>query len=848
MEIKKLSSEVNEIIRYSREDTIRLGNITVTPDHFFLGIIRHKDNDAYRLLVELNVDMNEYKYLIENQLRSSNQNSQVENVNTGGNLFLTRAADIVLRKMQLEVRSMKEVEIKAIHLLLSILSESTSFVTKQLNKDFINYDVIKEHLSGEKTFNISNDYDDEDEVEDDDDDEVIPNRRTQTVSKTGTSVIDNFSTDLTKIASENKMDPIVGREKEIERLAQILSRRKKNNPVLIGDPGVGKTAIVEGLASKIVNKQAPRVLLNKRLVALDIASIVAGTKYRGQFEERMKAILSELQKHPEIILFIDELHTIVGAGGVPGSLDAANILKPFLSRGEVQCIGATTLDEYRKYIEKDAALERRFQKILVNPTSSEETLEILEQIKNKYEEYHNVTYKPEAIKACVTLTERYISDRMFPDKAIDVLDEAGSRVHISDIKIPKKIQEFEQQLGEIWILKQKAVDTQDYEKAAELRNTEQNLRQNLEQAKKEWDKELSSNRQIVDEEQISEVVAMMTNVPIQRIARKESERLIEMPNILKSKIIGQDEAVEKVAKAIQRNRAGLKDPMRPIGTFIFLGPTGVGKTQLAKVLGQYMFDSSDNMIRIDMSEYMEKFAVSRLIGAPPGYVGYEEGGQLTEKVRRRPYSVVLLDEIEKAHPDVFNILLQLLDEGQLTDGLGRKIDFKNTIVIMTSNIGSREVKEFGQGIGFSTAVNSEEAIRNNTKSIINKALKRNFAPEFLNRIDDLIIFNPLQREDILKIMDIELNSLLNRLSASGYRVEISEKIKLYVADKGYDPQYGARPLKRAIQKHIEDNLAEAIIRDEAIAGDSFEITFDEETKEITVKTIKEISEVYNVLL
>jgi ATP-dependent Clp protease ATP-binding subunit ClpC len=840
MDLKKLSIEVNEIIRYSREDTIRLGNNTVTPDHFFLGIIRHKDNDAYRLLVELNVDVTEYKYLIENQLRSSNQDGQIANSNTEANLFLTRAADIVLRKMQLEVRSMKETEIKAIHMLLSILSEGTSFVTKQLNRDSISYDSVKGHLTGERAYGVSGDYDDDD----DDDDEIVSNQKTRTTSKnTGTSAIDNFSTDLTKIAAENKMDPIVGREKEIERLAQILSRRKKNNPVLIGDPGVGKTAIIEGLALKIVNKQVPKVLMSKRLVALDIASIVAGTKYRGQFEERMKAILSELQKHPEIILFIDELHTIVGAGGTPGSLDAANILKPFLGRGSLQCIGTTTLDEYREHIEKDAALERRFQKILVNPTSAKETLEILDKIKSKYEEYHHVIYTPEAIKACVALTERYVSDRMFPDKAIDALDEAGSRVHISDIKVPDKIQDIELKIEKLRISKQKAVNTQDYEKAAELRNTEKNLQDDLEKAQQEWEKELNINRQTVDAEDIAEVVAMMTNVPVQRIAKNESERLIEMPNALKGKIIGQDEAVEKVVKAIRRNRAGLKDPMKPIGTFIFLGPTGVGKTQLAKTLSQYMFDSDDNMIRIDMSEYMEKFAVSRLIGAPPGYVGYEEGGQLTEKVRRRPYSVVLLDEIEKAHPDVFNILLQLLDEGQLTDSLGRKIDFKNTIVIMTSNIGSREVKEFGQGIGFATAINGEEAVRNNSKSIIDKALKRNFAPEFLNRIDDLIIFNPLCREDILKITDIELNGLLNRLYASGYTVDISEKVKLFVADQGYDPQYGARPLKRAIQKYIEDNLAEAIIRDGAIAGDSFEIVLDEEKKRIVVNTIKVTSEV-----
>jgi ATP-dependent Clp protease ATP-binding subunit ClpC len=807
-----------------------------------LGIIRHKDNDAYRLLIELNIDLNEYKYLIENQLRSSNQNTQPtgSNSSTEGNLFLARTADIVLRKMQLEVRSLKETEIKAIHMLLSILSESSSFVTKQLGKDSITYDSVRDNLTGDGAFNFNGDFD-EDE---DDEDEIANNQKTYTTSKnTATSAIDNFSTDLTKIAAENKMDPIVGREKEIERITQILSRRKKNNPVLIGDPGVGKTAIIEGLALRIVNKQVPKVLMNKRLVALDIASIVAGTKYRGQFEERMKAILSELQKHSEIILFIDELHTIVGAGGSPGSLDAANMLKPFLGRGSLQCIGTTTLDEYRIYIEKDAALERRFQKILVNPTSAKETLEILEKIKDKYEEYHHVIYTSEAIKACVTLTERYISDRMFPDKAIDALDEAGSRIHISNIEVPEAVQKIEFEIAEVHKSKQKAVENQDYEKAAELRNTEKKLQHNLEIARQEWEKELNKNRQTVDAEKIAEVVAMMTNVPVQRIAKSESERLIDMPNVLKGKIIGQDEAVEKVVKAIRRNRAGLKDPMKPIGTFIFLGPTGVGKTQLAKILSQYMFDSDDNIIRIDMSEYMEKFTVSRLIGAPPGYIGHEEGGQLTEKVRRRPYSVVLLDEIEKAHPDVFNILLQLLDEGQLTDSLGRKIDFKNTIVIMTSNIGSREVKEFGQGIGFSTAVNNEENIRTNTKSIIDKALKRNFAPEFLNRIDDLIIFNSLRREDILKITDIELNGLLSRLYASGYKIDISEKVKLFVAEQGYDPQYGARPLKRAIQKHIEDNLAEAIIRDEAVAGDSFEIILDEEKKRIIVNTVKVASKI-----
>jgi ATP-dependent Clp protease ATP-binding subunit ClpC len=849
----KLSAEVGEIIRYSREDTIRLGNNTVSPDHLFLGIIRHVNNDAYRLLVKLNVDIKEYQYLIESKLRSSGQEAQpypatnTESENTTS-VFLTRAADSVLRKMQLEARSMKEAEPKAIHMLLAILSEGSAFATKQLNRDAIDYDVLKKQLNPDKPFedidnNIDSDNDDDDDdYETDDDENINIRKKTHTASRAaGTSAIDNFSTDLTKIAAENKLDPVVGREREIERLTQILSRRKKNNPVLIGDPGVGKTAIIEGLAIKIANRQVPRILLNKKLVALDVASIVAGTKYRGQFEERMKAILSELLKHPEIILFIDELHTIVGAGGTPGSLDAANMLKPFLARGELQCIGTTTLDEYRKHIEKDAALERRFQKILVNPTSIEETLDILDKIKGKYEEYHHVRYTPEAIKACITLTDRYISDKMFPDKAIDAMDEAGSRVHIADLKIPEIIPSIEYEIAKVREMKKTAVDTQNYEKAAELRNTEKRLSEELEQALKAWEQDIDATCQTVDEEKIAEVVAMMTNVPIQRIAKNESIRLIEMPEALKGKIIGQDEAVEKIVKAIRRNRAGLKDPMKPIGTFIFLGPTGVGKTQLAKILTQYMFDSTENLIRIDMSEYMEKFSVSRLIGAPPGYVGYEEGGQLTEKVRRRPYSVILLDEIEKAHSDVFNILLQLLDEGQLTDSLGRKIDFKNTIVIMTSNIGSREVKEFGQGIGFSSAVNRDEAIRNNAKPIIDKALKRNFAPEFLNRIDDLIIFNPLCREDILKITEIELNMLLSRLSSCGYKIDISEKAKLFLADQGYDPQYGARPLKRAIQKHIEDSLAEAIIRDGGAAGDAFDITLDDERNEITVKTVKQPS-------
>ena len=829
----RLSAEVNEIIDFSKEDAKRLGNSTISPDHFFLGIIRHENNEAYDLIKELNVDVVEYKYLIENKLRTDTQDSP-ERAGESGEFFLSKSADKVLRKIYLEARAMKEVEPRAIHMLLSILDEGSSFVAMMMNKSGINYMSIKAHLNGKTLpdFRNSNTFDDDDE-----EDEPLTHK-TQSSTKNGTSAINNFSTDLTNAAKENKLDPVVGRDREIERLAQILSRRKKNNPVLIGDPGVGKTAIVEGLAIKIVNKQVPRVLLNKRLVSLDIASIVAGTKYRGQFEERIKAILSELQKNSNIILFIDEIHTIVGAGSTPGSLDAANMLKPALARGELQCIGTTTLDEYREHIEKDAALERRFQKILVNPATAEETFEILEKIKEKYEDYHNVIYTHEALKACVSLTERYVSDRMFPDKAIDALDEAGARVHISDNNVPKKIQEIELKIEEVRQLKHKAADYQNYEKAAELRNNEKILVQELDHAQKEWEIELEQNKQLVDENNVAEVVAMMTNVPVQRIAKNESERLIEMPNALKGKIIGQDDAVEKVVRAIRRNRTGLKDPMRPIGSFIFLGPTGVGKTQLAKVLSRYMFDSSDNMIRIDMSEYMEKFAVSRLIGAPPGYVGYEEGGQLTEKVRRRPYSVILFDEIEKAHSDVFNVLLQLLDEGQLTDSLGRKVDFKNTVVIMTSNIGSREVKEFGHGIGFSTSIDKDSTYRNNTKGIIEKALKRKFAPEFLNIIDEIVIFNPLQLEDIFKIIYIELAALKRRLSLAGYEIVLSEEAKSFVAEQGYDPQYGARPLRRSIQKHIEDNLAEAIIRDGAEAGDSFDITFDGEKKEITVKTLK----------
>ena len=656
-------------------------------------------------------------------------------------------------------------------------------------------------------------------------------------SSSDTPVLDNFGIDLTKAAEEDRLDPIVGREIEIQRLAQILSRRKKNNPILIGEPGVGKSAIAEGLALRIIQRKVSRVLFDKRVVTLDLASIVAGTKYRGQFEERMKAILNELTKNPAIILFIDEIHTIVGAGGATGSLDAANMLKPALARGEIQCIGATTLDEYRQHIEKDGALERRFQKVMVDPTSPEETIDILMNIKERYEEHHNVNYTDDAIKACVKLTQRYISDRHLPDKAIDALDEAGSSVHISNIVVPEQIVELEKDIEVTKQDKIQAVKNQNFEKAASYRDKEKELLDRLDSEKKKWEKELSQNRETVDEDKVAEVVAMMTGVPVQRIAQAEGARLLKMADELRGSVIGQDEAISKVVKSIQRNRAGLKDPNKPIGTFVFLGPTGVGKTQMAKVLAQYLFESIDNLIRIDMSEYMEKFSVSRLVGAPPGYVGYEEGGQLTEKVRRKPYAVVLLDEIEKAHPDVFNIMLQVLDEGQLTDSLGRRVDFRNTIVIMTSNIGTRELKDFGQGVGFATKTR-QNAANEYSKGVIQKALKRAFAPEFLNRIDDVVLFNTLSRDDIHKIIDIELKGLYERVETLGFGIKLSEEAKDYVLEKGYDIQYGARPLKRAIQKYLEDPMAETIIKSTMVEGDTMLVDFDKENEEVTVSVQK----------
>ncbi|HWY12724.1 MAG TPA: ATP-dependent Clp protease ATP-binding subunit, partial [Bacteroidia bacterium] len=656
-------------------------------------------------------------------------------------------------------------------------------------------------------------------------------------SKSKTPVLDNFGRDLTKMAEDGKLDPVVGREKEIERVSQILSRRKKNNPILIGEPGVGKSSIAEGLALRIVQRKVSRVLFGKRVVTLDLASLVAGTKYRGQFEERMKAVMNELEKSPDVILFIDEIHTIIGAGGASGSLDASNMFKPALARGEIQCIGATTLDEYRQYIEKDGALERRFQKVIVEPATPDETLQILNNIKSKYEDHHNVTYTDEAIKACVALTARYITDRHLPDKAIDALDEAGSRVHITNINVPQNILELEKKMEDIKELKNQVVRSQKYEEAAKLRDSEKQLLAQLETAKKAWEEETKQNRVTVTEDNVAEVVSMMSGVPVQRVNQNESDKLVKMWELLKGKVIGQDAALLKVVKAIQRNRAGLKDPNKPIGSFIFLGPTGVGKTQLAKVLARHLFDNDEALIRIDMSEYMEKFAVTRLIGAPPGYVGYEEGGQLTEKVRRRPYSVILLDEIEKAHPDVFNMMLQVLDDGMLTDSLGRKIDFKNTIIIMTSNIGARQLKDFGQGVGFGTAAKTDGADEH-SKGVIETALKRAFAPEFLNRIDDVVMFNSLTREDIHKIIDIELGNLFGRVNHLGYQIKITEAAKDYIVEKGYDVQYGARPLKRAIQKYLEDPMAEEIIKSNLAEGDEIEVDYNKEKQEITVSTHK----------
>ena len=820
------SQRINDVIGFSKEEAERLGNPYISPEHLLLGLIREGEGTAIEILDQLQVDFGNIKQTIESKLRT---NVVLENAE---HIPLLKSTERILRLIYLEARSVKSKKINTGHLLLALLKDNHGFIPELMAEEKINYEKVKGLMTNNEPLAKA------DLPEDDDQDSPFSSGgggsdapRSSGGSKgSDTPVLDNFGIDMTQAAEEGKLDPIVGRENEIERLAQILSRRKKNNPILIGEPGVGKSAIAEGLAIRIHEKKVSRVLFDKRVITLDLASIVAGTKYRGQFEERMKAILNELSKNPNIILFIDEIHTIVGAGGATGSLDAANMLKPALARGEIQCIGATTLDEYRQHIEKDGALERRFQKVMVEPTSIEETVEILNNIKEKYEDHHNVSFTDDAVEACVKLTERYITDRHLPDKAIDALDEAGSRVHISNIIVPETILKLEEQIEETKDSKIKAVKAQNFELAASFRDKEKTYLEELNSAKAKWEQELQQHRETVDIEKVAEVVAMMTGIPVQRVAQAEGSRLLQMGEKLKGSVIGQEEAIQKIVKAIQRNRAGLKDPNRPIGSFVFLGPTGVGKTHLAKVLAKYLFDSTDALIRIDMSEYMEKFSVSRLVGAPPGYVGYEEGGQLTEKVRRRPYSVVLLDEIEKAHPDVFNLLLQVLDEGRLTDSLGRKVDFKNTIIIMTSNIGSRELKDFGRGVGFQTG--GRESDSDHARHVIQKALKKAFAPEFINRIDDVVVFNTLDKEDIHKIIDIELKGLYSRVEGLGYKLELTTEAKDFIASKGFDSNFGARPLKRAIQKYLEDEMAEVIIQASISEGDVIKVDFDKKEEKI----------------
>lgn len=832
----KFSPRVREIMFRSHEEAVKLGNSYIGLEHLFLGIIDGKDNGVTNILDELKLDIEAFKQKLVASIKSN-----IVQKNNTDNIPLTKQTERALKFTYIVAKEFNCEYVDPEHLMLAILHDDNNIVSQRLEYEGINYDIFKSKL---RKNNITKEDDIIEEPknaffdEDDDFEEVKPKEPTRKTSnvKSKTPVLDNFGRDLTRAAEENRLDPIVGRNKELERVAQILSRRKKNNPILIGEPGVGKSAIAEGLALRIVQRKVSRALFNKRIVMLDLASVVAGTKYRGQFEERIKSILNELEKNPEIILFIDEIHTIVGAGNANGSLDASNMLKPALARGELQCIGATTLDEYRQYIEKDGALERRFQKVLVEPTSPQETIEILNNIKDKYEDHHLVKYEPEAIEACVKLTERYLSDRCLPDKAIDAMDEAGSRVHISNMTVPSEIIDYENRLEELREAKKLAITDQRFEDAGQLRSEELIIIDKLEAAKKEWESDNKINREIVTKENVAEVVAMMTGVPVQRIAQDESDRLLNMETELQGTVIGQDDAIKKIGRAIRRNRAGLKDPNRPIGSFIFLGPTGVGKTYLAKVLAKYMFDSEDTLIRIDMSEYMEKFAVSRLVGAPPGYVGYEEGGQLTEKVRRKPYSIVLLDEIEKAHPDVFHLLLQVLDDGQLTDSLGRKVDFKNTIIIMTSNIGSRQLKDFGQGVGFGTQA-KKDGKDEYSRSVIENALKRSFAPEFLNRIDDVIIFNSLERHDIHKIIDVELRKVFKRIEDMGFTVELTEKAHDFIAEKGWDEQYGARPLKRAIQRYVEDVLAEEIIRTKINVGEKIIIDYDENKDDMIVNVI-----------
>ncbi|PRX39537.1 ATP-dependent Clp protease ATP-binding subunit [Salegentibacter salegens] len=845
------SPRVKDVIAYSKEEALRLGHDFIGTEHLMLGLLRDGDGKAIDILNALDIDLSHLRRKVEILSPANPESTAVSNEKR--NLHLTRQAERALKTTFLEAKLFQSSNINTAHLLLCILRNENDPTTKLLNKLKIDYDGVKDQfkymIASDET-----DFQDSPTAESFSDDDSSTDDATKdnpfsgggsgpgkTSKKSKTPVLDNFGRDLTAMAENDKLDPVVGREKEIERVSQILSRRKKNNPLLIGEPGVGKSAIAEGLALRIIQRKVSRILFDKRVVTLDLASLVAGTKYRGQFEERMKAVMNELEKNDDIILFIDEIHTIVGAGGATGSLDASNMFKPALARGEIQCIGATTLDEYRQYIEKDGALERRFQKVIVEPTTVEETIEILNNIKDKYEDHHNVSYTDDAIEACVNLTNRYLTDRFLPDKAIDALDEAGARVHITNIDVPKQILDLERRLEEVREKKNSVVKKQKYEEAAKLRDDEKNLEKELQIAQEKWEEESKKHKETVDEDSVADVVSMMTGVPVNRIAQTESNKLVELPNKIKGKVIGQDDAVGKVVKAIQRNRAGLKDPNKPIGSFIFLGQTGVGKTQLAKVLARELFDNDDSLIRIDMSEYMEKFAISRLVGAPPGYVGYEEGGQLTEKVRRKPYAVILLDEVEKAHPDVFNMLLQVLDDGYLTDSLGRKIDFRNTIIIMTSNIGARKLKDFGQGVGFGTA-SQRSQVDENARSVIENALKKAFAPEFLNRIDDVVIFNSLEREDIHKIIDIELVKLFSRIGSLGYNLTLSDKAKDFIAEKGFDKQYGARPLNRAIQKYIEDALAEEIITSKLAEGDKIFMDLDEEKNELTIKIDKAVKE------
>ena len=835
------SPRVKDVISFSKEEALRLGHDFIGTEHLMLGLLRDGHGKAVEILNALDIDLSQLRRKVE-ILSPANPNISTS-TNEKKNLHLTRQAERALKTTFLEAKLFQSKSINTAHLLLCVLRNENDPTTKLLNKLRVNYDNVKEQFKNMIT-SSDDDFIDAPKAESFSDEETNEeNENTGTFGQTSstksnkkskTPVLDNFGRDLTAMAEEGKLDPVVGRDKEIQRVSQILSRRKKNNPLLIGEPGVGKSAIAEGLANRIIKRKVSRILFNKRVVTLDLASLVAGTKYRGQFEERMKAVMNELEKNDDVILFIDEIHTIVGAGGATGSLDASNMFKPALARGEIQCVGATTLDEYRQHIEKDGALERRFQKVIIEPTSVDETIEILNNIKNKYEDHHNVDYTDEAIEACVKLTSRYMSDRFLPDKAIDALDEAGSRVHITNIDVPEQIVELESELEAVRATKNSVVKKQKYEEAAKLRDDEKRLEKSLAEAQKKWEDESKLNREIVTEENVAEVVSMMTGIPVNRIAQTEGNKLSLLPELISGKVIGQDEAVSKVVKAIQRNRAGLKDPNKPIGSFIFLGQTGVGKTQLAKVLAGELFDSTDALIRIDMSEYMEKFAISRLVGAPPGYVGYEEGGQLTEKVRRKPYAVILLDEIEKAHPDVFNMLLQVLDDGFLTDSLGRKIDFSNTIIIMTSNIGARKLKDFGTGVGFGTAAQKQQESAN-ARGVIENALKKAFAPEFLNRIDDVVVFNTLEKEDIDKIINIELEKLLDRISELGYKLKLSKKARNFIAEKGFDKQYGARPLKRAIQKYVEDAIAEEIIKSNIQEGDSITMDIGKNDTELNIK-------------